>query len=72
MSVCHLHVDTSVLTLLVVLCAPAVKDTYWVVMEVLALVCDNLLNLYALNCNSPNLSHGYIYACLNSNNKMSC
>ena len=38
MSACHHHVDTSVLTLLVVLCAPVVKDTYWVAM-VVALVC---------------------------------
>ena len=39
MNAYHLHVDTPVLTLLVVLCAPVMMDTYWVVMEVLALVC---------------------------------
>ena len=47
MNVHHLHVDTSVLTLLVVLCAPVMKDIYWVVMEVLALVCMLDVNVKA-------------------------
>lgn len=66
MSVYHLHVDTSALTLLVVLCAPVVKDISWVVMGVLALVCNSL---DALNYNSPNyfIEHDYctqLYLCL--------
>ena len=47
MNVHYLHVDTSVLTLLVVLCAPVMKDIYWVVMEVLALVCMLDVNVKA-------------------------
>ena len=43
MNVYHLHVDKLVLTLLVVLCAPVVKDIYWVVMEVLVLVCNRVV-----------------------------
>jgi len=33
MSACHLHVDTPVLTLWVVLYAPVMMDMYWIVMD---------------------------------------
>jgi len=42
MSVHHLHVDSPVLTLLVVLYVLVMKDTYWVVMEEHALVCSGM------------------------------
>ena len=55
MNVHYLHVDTSVLTLLVVLCAPVMKDIYWVVMEVFALVCMLDVNVKAqlTKCSGP-------------------
>ena len=46
MNVYQLHVDKFVLTLLVVTSAPVTKVTYWVVMKVLALVCNSYRGIY--------------------------
>ena len=46
MNACHLHADKSVLTPLVVLCAPVMLVTYWAAMEVHVLVCIHNGDLY--------------------------
>ena len=51
MSVYHLHVGKCVQTLLVVLRAPAVKDTYCIAMAALVLVCSEKVMLYKINKN---------------------